>query len=161
MEEILAWGTCTLSRPVTLLLIGLASLVLGGLKGVSDVLTLQFDQSVFASASTSVRSWIDPRVSWENKYSASGLLGFLQRTVLVWTTDLFHMVDLSKTLITLVVVWLYQGCAFSEILVLALVVMFCQGLGLELIRACLLPRRNFLDFGTLNNFKKDDGKEEE
>lgn len=61
---------------------------------VMDVLTTRYDQSVFARMSPAAQSWLNPAISWHNKWKdgerARGEAFPLSSTALVFTTDAWH-----------------------------------------------------------------------
>lgn len=82
---------------VILLLIFIAGMA----KGASDTLQFHYPKSVFAAFSN--EQWWNPAMSWKNKYkdydagdSREAYLG--SRSLLVWLTDAWHLVQTIETL---------------------------------------------------------------
>jgi hypothetical protein len=89
-------GTTPTPRRVrsTLALALLALVLAAGANATMDVLSFRFDRSVFASF-TGQRQWLDPRVSWTNKWKdgdpRQGEAFPLSSTALVGLTDAWHL----------------------------------------------------------------------
>lgn len=67
---------------------------LGGMfNATMDVLRYRYDTSVFNN--WKAQWWIDPSISWKNKWKSKSKLGdLLFSTVLVWVTDMWHFVKM-------------------------------------------------------------------
>lgn len=69
----------------------------GSLNACMDVLRFRYKISIFRFCKN--QNWVDPNLSWVNKWKyTSKFLDLILSTVLVWTTDLWH---LFKTLMLL------------------------------------------------------------
>ncbi|MBN8525987.1 MAG: hypothetical protein J0M02_11680 [Planctomycetes bacterium] len=72
----------------------LALILAAGFNAVMDTLSFRYDRSVFA-AFPAQRPWLDPRVSWTNKWQdgdpARGEAFPLSSTALVGLTDAWHL----------------------------------------------------------------------
>lgn len=70
----------------------LALILAAGCNAVMDVLSFRYDRSVFAACPA--RQWLDPRLSWRNKWQAGdpaqGEAFPLSSTALVAVTDAWH-----------------------------------------------------------------------
>lgn len=89
-------GTTPTPRRVrsTLALAILALVLAAGANATMDVLSFRYERSVFASF-TGQRQWLDPRVSWTNKWKdgdpRQGEAFPLSSTALVGLTDAWHL----------------------------------------------------------------------
>jgi hypothetical protein len=74
--------------------------------GLADKLQFNYNATIFSNWKRG-QQWINPRNGWRNKYKKSWFLTLLFSTILVFTTDLWHLVKfLYIGIILFIVVYL-------------------------------------------------------
>ena len=71
--------------------ISIILMILAGIfNACMDVLKVRFKRSIFSTWKN--QNWIDPSLSWHNKWKYNSKLGrLIMSTALVWLTDLWHL----------------------------------------------------------------------
>lgn len=70
----------------------------GFFKAINNAIKDHYDNSIFSLIKNKkIIQWIDPRISWENKYKwgkGKKIPTFLFKTIFVWITDLWHFCEM-------------------------------------------------------------------
>lgn len=87
---------------ITILLICFA----GFFNSIMDVLRFRWDTCIFKDLK--FQQWIDPKLSWHNKWILKSKLGdLILSTVLVWITDLWHFSKMLMIFSFLITMFFY------------------------------------------------------
>jgi len=89
-------------------MIAIILLILAGIFNAGmDTLKTRYSRSIFSKWKN--QNWVNPSLSWTNKWKSESKLGdLIMSTVLVWTTDLWHLLKTLMLLSIMLTVVFYK-----------------------------------------------------
>lgn len=89
-------------------MIAIILLILAGIFNAGmDTLKTRYSRSIFSKWKN--QNWVNPSLSWTNKWKSESKLGdLIMSTVLVWATDLWHLLKTLMLLSIMLTVVFYK-----------------------------------------------------
>lgn len=97
----------------------------GTAKALSDVLQFKFDISIFKNFKN--QDWLNPVLSWDNKYFKNKIVTFIFKHILVFLTDFWHLIQKIAIEAGILAIVFYSPTNGKFIDYLALRTMFALG----------------------------------
>ena len=90
-------------------------------------------------AGSKLEHWMNPAISWVNKYFESPFWTFIFSTVLVWATDFWHLLKflMLTSIFLFILLMVEKGRKWWQYVIMVLFLHFCWGVVFEFINALM------------------------